>query len=226
MTYLDGMDWAAAQQADQDLKNTWAEVMGRFMNGNYRHANLVHADPHPGNYRFGADGSVGFLDFGCVQIVPEKQRGLWVRFLRAAMEGRSEEYRDLLSQMGFLTADSSLTDEELQQWVSDMAYETTSPQPVTYSPDATARIIRGFFDVRDGDHPVSKISVPATHAFTSRIMLASASVAAGLQATVPSRAIMDDMDGVAEPTTELGKTAPRLGPRTRSAGALEHHDHP
>ncbi len=26
MTYLDGMDWAAAQQADQDLKNTWAEV--------------------------------------------------------------------------------------------------------------------------------------------------------------------------------------------------------
>ena len=27
MTYLDGMDWAAAQQADQDLKNTWAEVI-------------------------------------------------------------------------------------------------------------------------------------------------------------------------------------------------------
>ena len=47
MTYLDGMDWAAAQQADQDLKNTWAEVIRRFMNGNYRHANLVHADPTP-----------------------------------------------------------------------------------------------------------------------------------------------------------------------------------
>jgi predicted unusual protein kinase regulating ubiquinone biosynthesis (AarF/ABC1/UbiB family) len=47
MTYLDGMDWAAAQQADQDLKSTWAEVTTRFSNGNIRHANLLHADPIP-----------------------------------------------------------------------------------------------------------------------------------------------------------------------------------
>ena len=33
MTYLDGMDWAAAQHADQDLKNTWAEVILRFTGG-------------------------------------------------------------------------------------------------------------------------------------------------------------------------------------------------
>ena len=33
MTYLDGMDWAAAQQADQDLKNTWAEMISRFCHG-------------------------------------------------------------------------------------------------------------------------------------------------------------------------------------------------
>ena len=38
----------AAQQADQDLKNTWAEVITRFSLGNYRHANLLHNDPHPG----------------------------------------------------------------------------------------------------------------------------------------------------------------------------------
>ncbi len=48
MTYLDGMDWAAAQQADQDLKNTWAEVIARFLNGNYRHANLVACRPPSG----------------------------------------------------------------------------------------------------------------------------------------------------------------------------------
>ena len=33
MTYLDGMDWATAQLADQDLKNTWAEVIARFIQG-------------------------------------------------------------------------------------------------------------------------------------------------------------------------------------------------
>ena len=74
MTFLDGMDWAAAQHADQDLKNTWAEVITRFVHGNIRHANLLHADPHPGNYRFNPDGTVGFVDFGCVKVLPERMR--------------------------------------------------------------------------------------------------------------------------------------------------------
>ena len=73
MTFLDGMNWAAAKQADQDLKNTWAEVITRFCHGNFRHANLLHADPHPGNYRFGADGTVGFVDFVFYEIVCEHQ---------------------------------------------------------------------------------------------------------------------------------------------------------
>jgi predicted unusual protein kinase regulating ubiquinone biosynthesis (AarF/ABC1/UbiB family) len=49
MTYLDGMNWTEALQADQDLKNMWAEVIWRFVTGSYRHAYLFHADPHPGN---------------------------------------------------------------------------------------------------------------------------------------------------------------------------------
>ena len=81
-------------------------MITRFINGNYRHANLMHADPHPGNYRFNTDGTVGFLDFGCVKIFPEKQRWLWVAARRALVEGRKDDYRDLMVQAGFLTADS------------------------------------------------------------------------------------------------------------------------
>ncbi|WP_445169055.1 ABC1 kinase family protein [Mycolicibacterium sp. Dal123E01] len=226
MTYLDGMDWATAQQADQDLKNTWAEVLMRFMNGNYRHANLAHADPHPGNYRFGADGSVGFLDFGCVIIMPERYRWQWVSFLRAAVEDRPADYRECLTQMGFFGEGSSLTDDDLREWVSDMAYESTTPQPLTYTPDESARVIRGFLNVRDTDHPLTKITVPPECTFTSRIMLAHSSVAAGLTATVYSRAIMDDMDGVAEPITELGKLHHAWVRERGLPGALDHHDHP
>lgn len=226
MTYLDGMDWKAAQQADQDLKNTWAEVIARFMNGNYRHANLVHADPHPGNYRFHPDGTVGFVDFGCATSLSENRRWLWVHFLRAAMDGRDDLYRDLMTRLGFLTNQTTLSEDELQQWVSDMSYETTMPQPFTYTPDATARIVRGFLDVRDADHPVAKIAVPAEHVFTSRIMLAFASVAAGLEATLHTRALMDDLDGVAEPITELGKLHHAWVRDRGLPGAMDHHDHP
>lgn len=225
MTYLDGMDYAAAQLADQDLKNTWAEAITRFTNGNYRHANLAHADPHPGNYRFNRDGTVGFLDFGCTTIFPEKQRWLWTASLRAAIDGRAHDYHHLMTQLGFLADDSPLSPEDLQQWVLDSAPEAHMPQPVTYTPEAIARTIHGLFDVRD-DHVLSKVTVPPEFAFTSRIMLACNSVFAGLQACLPVRAIFDDMDGVAEPITELGKLHHAWVRERGLPGGLDHHDHP
>jgi predicted unusual protein kinase regulating ubiquinone biosynthesis (AarF/ABC1/UbiB family) len=226
MTYLDGMGWAAAQLAERDLRNTWAEVIARFINGNYRHANLLHADPHPGNYRFNADGTVGFLDFGCAQIAPEKQRWVWVASMRAAVEGRAEDYRDLMIQLGAITADSPLSTDDLQRWLSEISYEATMPQPATYTPDTTARTIREMFDIRDSNHPVAQMTVPPELVFTSRITLASNSVLAGLQTTLPIRAILDDMDGVAEPITELGKLHHAWVRERGLPGALDHHDHP
>ncbi|GAY16839.1 AarF/ABC1/UbiB kinase family protein [Mycobacterium sp. shizuoka-1] len=226
MTYLEGMGWAAAKNADQQLRDTWAEVIARFINANYRHANLVHADPHPGNYRFRADGTVGFLDFGCVTVLEERARWLWVSFLRAAYEGRIDDCRNLMAQLGFFAVDSSLTDDELRQWVSEMTYEVNLPQPVTYTAQSTARVFRGMVDVRDRNHPVAKITLPAEQAFTSRISLAFASVAAGLNATLATRSILEDMDGVAEPVTELGRLHHGWVRERGLPGALDRHDHP
>ncbi|MEE3751895.1 ABC1 kinase family protein [Mycobacterium intracellulare] len=226
MTYLDGMDYSAAQRADQSLRNTWAEITARFSNGNFRHANLSHSDPHPGNYRFHPDGTVGFLDFGCTTIIPEKQRWLWVACLRAAIDGRISDSRNLMIQLGFIAADSTLTTDELQQWVSYTNYPMTMPQPVTFTPDAVARIVSGFFDIRDRNHPGAKVNLPPEHAFTTRIILAFNSVAVGLRATLPIRAIYDDMDGVTEPITELGKLHHTWVRKRGLPGALDHHDHP
>ncbi|AFC50878.1 hypothetical protein OCO_45150 [Mycobacterium intracellulare MOTT-02] len=226
MTYLDGMNYAAAQEADQDLKNAWAEVITRFTNGSYRHANLVHADPHPGNYRFNADGSVGFLDFGCAITFPEKQRWLYVSFQWAAIEGRLDDCRELLTQLGFIAADSPLTAGDLRPWLSTLAYETGMPQPVTYTPDAIARTIAGSLNVRDADHPLAQMTVPPEFAFSSRIVLATNSVLAGLQACLPIRAIWADMNGIAEPITELGKLHHAWVRERGLPGALDHHDHP
>ena len=227
MSYLDGMDWAAAQQADQDLKNTWAEAITRFSQSSFRLANLLHADPHPGNYRFNSDGTVGFVDFGCVKVLPELQRHRLVAMTRAAIEGRKEDYRDLMVQAGFLADDSDLTADEMYQWQSEMLYEIiAAPQPAVYTPETTARTIRGLFDLRDADHPMARMNAPDDFVFTSRLQLAVLSVCAGLSASLPSRAIFDDMDGVAEPTTELGRQHHAWVRERGLPSALEHHDHP
>jgi predicted unusual protein kinase regulating ubiquinone biosynthesis (AarF/ABC1/UbiB family) len=226
MTYLDGMDWDAAQQADQDLKNTWAEVIWRFATGSYRHANLFHADPHPGNYRFRPDGQVGFLDFGCVKILPERQRRPYVALCRAAVDGRRQELHDLMAETGFLTPDSTLTPDEAYQWLAGLLHEVLAPQPVTYTSDTSERAIRGIIDIRSPEHPMRRMSIPEDFVFFSRLNLSLNAVSASLGATFHARAMVDDLDGVAEPITPLGKQHDAWVRQRGLPYGLEFHDHP
>jgi predicted unusual protein kinase regulating ubiquinone biosynthesis (AarF/ABC1/UbiB family) len=225
MTYLDGLDWAAAQKADRGLKNTWAEVILRFATGSYRHANLFHGDPHPGNYRFRPDGKVGFLDFGCVKVLPEELRRKVVGLLRAAIEGRKLELRDLMVEIGFFTSDSTVTTEEACQWYAELVYEVLAPQPVTYTQDISQRALRALIDVRSADHPVRRMSVPEDLALTSRINLSVTSICAALGATLHVRSALDDIDGVADPVTPLGKLHDAWVRQRGLPYGLDRHDH-
>ncbi|OKH81679.1 ABC transporter [Mycobacterium sp. ST-F2] len=205
MTYLDGLDWAAAQDADQELKNTWAEVITRFITGSYRHGDLFHADPHPGNYRFGLDGTVGFVDFGCVKVLSESRRQLIVRLVRSAVEGRKDDLRVGMIESGFFTADSPLTADDAYRWYQEIIFEILAPQPVTYTEQTSRRAVASLLDVRDADHLMRHITVPPDFVFFSRLNLSMNAIFTALGATFYARASLDDMDGVDEPVTELGR---------------------
>jgi predicted unusual protein kinase regulating ubiquinone biosynthesis (AarF/ABC1/UbiB family) len=225
MSYLDGMDWAAAQQADQHLKNTWTEVIWRFVTGSIRHGNLFHADPHPGNYRFRADGQVGFLDFGCVKVLPESLRRNFIALARAMLEGRKHDMRELMVAIGFFASDSTITTEEAYQWYAEIFYEVLAPQPVTYMPDTAQRAIRAFIDVRSPDHVVRRMSIPEDLVLMTRINLSVNTICAALRGTVHVRAMIDDLDGVAGPITPLGKQHVAWVRKRGLPFGMEHHEH-
>ncbi|GBE65577.1 putative ABC transporter ATP-binding protein [Mycobacterium sp. MFM001] len=226
MTYLDGLDWAAAQHAEQELKDVWAEVIWRFAMGSYRHANLFNADPHPGNYCFGLDGTVGFVDFGCVKVFPERTRRVIAEMDRAILDGRKRETRDLLAELGYSTDNSTLSTDELYQWMAELFYEGLAPQPVTFTQDTARRAIRGLIDIRSPDHPLRRVSIADELVFFSRINFGINMIFARLGATVHVRSIIDDSDGVAEPITPLGKQHDAWVRERGLPYGLEPHDHP
>jgi len=226
MTYLDGLDWAAAQGADQDLKNTWAEVISRFLWGSIRHANLFHADPHPGNYRFGPDGRVGFVDFGCVKVLSERQRRGLVGMARATVDGRKHELRDLMVESGFLASDSAMTVDQAYEWWAGTLHEMVAPQPFAYTRDDPIRAIRGFIDLRAADHPARQMLLPEESAFFPRLYVGMYTLFATLQATLPARSIYDDLDGIAGPGTPLGEQHHAWVRRRGLPCGLDTHDHP
>jgi predicted unusual protein kinase regulating ubiquinone biosynthesis (AarF/ABC1/UbiB family) len=91
------LEWAATQP--EAVRASYASVMWRYvMRGNLI-GGLFNADPHPGNYLFRDDGSIAFLDYGCVQpIGGERLRA--VRRLHLAARNRDEAaFRDVCTQI-------------------------------------------------------------------------------------------------------------------------------
>ena len=56
----------------------------------------VHADPHPGNFLFAADSTVGVLDFGCTRELSEGFRTQMARAWSALLRPAADPQRDAL----------------------------------------------------------------------------------------------------------------------------------
>jgi predicted unusual protein kinase regulating ubiquinone biosynthesis (AarF/ABC1/UbiB family) len=67
-------------------------------------AGLLHADPHPGNYRLVGDGRLGVIDFGATARLPDGHPEPIGRLLRWALEGRADDVLVDLRAEGFVRA--------------------------------------------------------------------------------------------------------------------------
>ncbi len=65
-------------------------------------AGLLHADPHPGNFRLTPDGRFGVIDFGATARLPDGHPEPIGRLLRWALEGRAEDVLADLRTEGFV----------------------------------------------------------------------------------------------------------------------------
>lgn len=63
---------------------------------------VCNGDPQPGNYVFGEDGSVAFLDFGCVESVDPAKIDLWRRLLVAVLDEDSARARAVFEALGYV----------------------------------------------------------------------------------------------------------------------------
>lgn len=78
-----------AAREPEALRRRYAETLWHFVFKGTLVFGLFNADPHPGNYLFQPDGSIVFLDFGCVQPIGAEYRG-HAQFMHAAAIRRDE----------------------------------------------------------------------------------------------------------------------------------------
>jgi predicted unusual protein kinase regulating ubiquinone biosynthesis (AarF/ABC1/UbiB family) len=81
--WLDGTPLARViDSGSADERNRAGILLTRFLFSGPARAGLLHADPHPGNFRLLSDGRLGVLDFGAVNRLPDGLPPIFGRLLR------------------------------------------------------------------------------------------------------------------------------------------------
>ncbi len=88
--------------ASQEAKDRAAGILFEACFGTLFQSCVFNADPHPGNYLFADDGSVTFLDFGCVKRFGADFVDTWKRIARSVVDGDRAEFRRALLDAGFV----------------------------------------------------------------------------------------------------------------------------
>ena len=82
-----------SQHADEAFRNRVGVAIFRFTLGTAFTRGVFNTDPHPGNYVVRDGGSVAFLDFGNVKILPPEMHHAWREVARALLRGDLVDWR-------------------------------------------------------------------------------------------------------------------------------------
>ncbi len=109
-------------QGSQDERNRAGILFARFLFSGPARVGLLHADPHPGNFRLLADGRLGVLDFGAVDRLPNGFPPFLGKLLRIMHEeGDIETVESELRWNGFLRQGIKVDLDALRSFLAPIA---------------------------------------------------------------------------------------------------------
>src|SRR6201995_889985 len=122
--WMDGTPLAKViNEGTQEQRNRAGILLTRFLFSGPARAGLLHADPHPGNFRLMADGRLGVLDFGAVDRLPDGLPPFFGRLLRIMHEDQPdvEAVERELRDNNFLRPGIDVDPEALQAFLAPLA---------------------------------------------------------------------------------------------------------
>ncbi len=204
-----GKPFAAAQSLPQPERNRIGEIVFRYAFGSiYRHG-LFNGDPHPGNYLLRDDGSVAFVDYGCVAEFSAGTVEGFKHVLRALYAGDRDAWRRDIEAIGILRAGAPFSTDELyahMHWY----WEPVLHDRIAFTPELAGEMVRRNTQTTgQGGRINEQCNVPEGMVFLTRINFGLAGLLANIRAEGPWRAIVAEYLDDAPPATELGRISAR-----------------
>lgn len=150
-------------------------------------ARLLHADPHPGNFRVTPDGRLGVLDFGAVNRLPDGMPSAMGEIITRTLAGDAAGLGEVLRRAEFIRPGVEVADEALlrylESFVDPLRHET-----FTFSRSWLRSVSATIQDPRRDDFLVGlRFNLPPDYMLIHRVWLGSIGVLCQIGGTVPMR---------------------------------------
>ncbi|GHJ35839.1 AarF/ABC1/UbiB kinase family protein [Streptomyces sp. TS71-3] len=191
----------------QQQRDRAGQLLARFLFSGPARTGLLHADPHPGNFRLLSDGEdhwrLGVLDFGTVDRLPGGLPPTIGPCLRMTLDGEADAVYELLREENFVKEDIELDPAAVLDYLLPIieparvdAFEFTRG----WMRSQAARIA----DPRSPAHQLGRqLNLPPSYLLIHRVTLSTIGVLCQLGATVRLRDELEDwVPGFLEPEEE------------------------
>jgi len=227
--WLDGTPLAAVIAGGTAAERDRAGIMIiRFLFSGPARAGLLHADPHPGNFRLLADGRLGVLDFGAVDRLPDGFPPIFGRVLRLMHDGGDlAELEEEFRSFGYLRDGVSVDLAALRAFLAPLA-EPSRAESFRFSREwlrtetAQASALRSSSVLR-------RLNLPPSYVLIHRVLASGLGVLCQLECQAPFRAeVLRWMPGYADPAEPAPPPQPagaRSGPPAGSAPPVTASGH-
>lgn len=171
----------------------------RFLFSGPHRAGLLHADPHPGNYRITPDGRLGVVDYGAVARLPEGLPPSTGRLMRQALEGDAEAMLDGLRDEGFVKPHIRIDPDELYDYLAPFL-EPAAVERFRFNREWMREQFARINDPRRPGYAVGlKLNLPPSYLLIHRVWLGGIGVLSQLDCEAPFRAELENwLPGFAE----------------------------
>ncbi|MFF4079555.1 ABC1 kinase family protein [Streptomyces sp. NPDC001777] len=235
--WMDGVPLAdVIAQGTPEQRDRAGQLLARFLFSGPARTGLLHADPHPGNFRLlppdeeagEEDGEesrwrLGVLDFGTVDRLPGGLPQPIGDSLRLALEGEAAAVYEMLREEGFVKESVDLDPDAVLKYLLPII-EPAQVEEFTFTRSWLRAQAAQIADLRSPAHQLGKqLNLPPAYLLIHRVTLSTIGVLCQLGATVRLRDELEvwlpgflpeyeEEDGAQEPVKDEreGGVAPEL----------------
>ncbi|MFN8080728.1 MAG: AarF/ABC1/UbiB kinase family protein [Kineosporiaceae bacterium] len=191
--WLDGVPLSRLiADGDKASRDLGARRYMEFLLAGPARAGLLHADPHPGNYRLTDDGRFGILDFGAVKRLPEGMPPQIGQLLTLALAEDAEQVVAGLRDEGFIKPSIQVDPEGLLTYLSPFL-EPARHTTWTFSRSWMRDLFTHINDPRRPQWSIGlKLNLPPEYLLVHRVWLGGVAVLCQIGGEVPVLQVLAD----------------------------------